>query len=89
VAAGQLLTPILPVYPVIAKTARIEGTVIVEATISRTGMIENAHAITGPPLLIPAAITAIAQARYRPYQLNSRPVEVETTIRVVFSLDRK
>jgi protein TonB len=86
VAAGQLLTPIRPVYPIIAKTARIQGTVVIEATISKTGVVENAHAISGPPLLIPAALAAIAQARYQPYKLNGEPVEVSTTINIVFTL---
>jgi protein TonB len=87
VAAGQLLAPIRPVYPIIAKTARIQGIVIVEATISKTGAVENAHAVSGPPMLIPAAIAAISQARYQPYQLNGEPVEVSTTINIVFTLN--
>jgi protein TonB len=86
VAAGQLLAPILPVYPVIAKTARVQGTVVVEATISKTGAVANAHAVSGPALLIPAALAAIAQARYQPYKLNGEPVEVSTTINIVFTL---
>jgi protein TonB len=88
VADGRLLAPIRPVYPTIAKTARIEGTVVVEATISKTGAVENARAVSGPPMLIQAALSAIAQARYQPYKLNGEPVEVETTINIIFSLSR-
>lgn len=87
VANGRLLSPIQPVYPGIAKAAHIQGTVVVEATISKTGAVENAHAISGPPMLIQAAIAAIAQARYQPYKLNGEPVEVETTINVIFTLN--
>ena len=87
VAEGRLLNPIRPVYPAIAKAARIQGTVIVEATISRTGAVIDAHTLSGPPMLVQAAIAAIAAARYQPYKLNGEPVEVETTINVVFTLN--
>jgi len=86
VAAGQLLTPIRPVYPAIAKEARIQGTVVVEATISKQGTVEHARVVSGPPLLTGAALSAIDQARYRPYKLNGEPVEVATTIQVIFTL---
>lgn len=86
VATGQLLSPIRPVYPAIAKQARIQGTVMLEATISRQGSIENLQVIEGPPMLRQAAIDAVALARYRPFLLNGEPVEVQTTIRVIFSL---
>lgn len=86
VAEGRLLTPIRPVYPAIAKSARIQGVVVVEAVISRQGTIENLKVLSGPPLLVQAAVSAIAQARYYPYALNGEPVEVQTTIDVVFRL---
>ena len=86
VAAGQLLGPIRPVYPAIAKQARIQGTVILRAAISRQGTIENLMVIDGPPMLRQSALGAVAAARYRPFLLNGEPIEVETTIRVVFSL---
>jgi periplasmic protein TonB len=86
VAEGHLLEPIRPVYPAIARAARIQGTVIIEATISKTGTVINAHAISGPPMLIQAALTAIEQAHYQPYKLSGEPVEVETTIDVQFTL---
>jgi protein TonB len=87
VAKGRLLVPIQPIYPVIAKTARIQGTVVVEAVISREGTVENLKVVSGPPMLAQAALSAIARARYEPYRLNGEPVEVETTINVVFSLN--
>jgi protein TonB len=86
VAAGQLIGPIRPIYPAIAKAARIQGTVVIEATISRAGTIENLQVTDGPPMLRQAAIDAVAAARYRPFLLNGQPVEVQTSIHVIFSL---
>src|ERR1700733_13415416 len=59
VLQGMLLAPILPVYPAIAKAARVEGSVVVEAVISRQGTIESLHVVSGPPMLQGAAIEAI------------------------------
>jgi protein TonB len=86
VATGQLLTPIQPVYPAIARQARIQGTVVVQAVISKSGTIEQLRVISGPPMLQGAATEAIQRARYRPFMLNGEPVAVETTINVVFTL---
>lgn len=86
VAAGQLLVPIQPQYPAIARATRTEGTVVVAAVISTQGRIESLRVLSGPPLLVGAAVSAIRQARYRPWTLNGQPVEVETTIRIVFTL---
>jgi len=86
VATGLLLRPIQPIYPAIAKTTRTQGTVVIEATISRQGRIENLRVIDGPQLLRQAAIDAVAAAQYRPYLLNGEPIEVQTTINIIFSL---
>jgi protein TonB len=86
VAAGRLLSSIRPSYPAIARQARIQGTVLLEATISRDGMIENLRVVDGPPMLRQAAMDAVATARYRPFLLNGQPVEVQTSIQVIFSL---
>lgn len=86
VAAGQLIVPIQPHYPAIALATRTQGTVIVAATISIDGHVESLRVLSGPPLLVNAATEAIRQARYRPWKLNGEPVEVDTTINVVFSL---
>lgn len=86
VSTGLLLSTIQPIYPAIAKAARIEGTVVVEAVISKTGRIESARAVSGPEMLRRAAVDAVAAARYRPFELNSQPVEVQTTVTVNFKL---
>lgn len=83
---GMLLAPIRPVYPQIARITRTEGTVVVEAIISKTGKIESERAISGPALLQQAALDAVRKARYRPYLLSGDPVEVQTTITVIFRL---
>jgi periplasmic protein TonB len=86
VAVGLLLQRTTPVYPQIAKTARVSGTVVLQATITKTGAIQNVRAISGPIMLRQSAIDAVTHWRYRPYRLNNDPVDVETTIDVVFSL---
>ncbi|HEX3660952.1 MAG TPA: energy transducer TonB [Acidobacteriaceae bacterium] len=86
VAAGQFIVPIRPVYPILALEARIQGTVTVDAVIGKDGRIASVHVLSGPPFLVPAAVEAIHRARYRPWILNGQPVEVETTIHIVFSL---
>jgi protein TonB len=86
VAEGHLLAPIRPVYPAIAKAAGIQGTVVVEAMISKDGFVKQAHVISGPPMLAQAALAAIERARYQPYRLNDETVEVATTINIVFTL---
>ena len=86
VAAGQLIVPIQPRYPAIARTTGTQGTVVVAALISTDGHIADVRVLSGPPMLVPAAVDAIRQARYRPWTLNGQPVEVETTINIVFSL---
>ena len=84
--AGNLLLRTIPQYPAIARAAHIQGTVVLQATISKTGSIEHLRVISGPPMLRQAAIDAVQTWRYKPYLLNGDPVEVETTINVVFSL---
>lgn len=78
----------IPQYPAIAKAAHVEGTVELQASISKTGTIENLHVIRGPEMLRAAAIDAVKTWRYRPYLLNDQPIEVETTVNVIFKLER-
>ena len=83
---GSLIRKVKPVYPPLARSARIEGPVILEALINKAGTIQNLHLITGHPMLVPAAIDAVRQWQYRPYILNGEPIEVETQITVNFIL---
>jgi protein TonB len=86
VMAGNLLEKVSPQYPAIARTARVQGTVVLQATISKDGTIQNLRVVSGPPLLRQAALDAVLSWRYRPYLLNGEPVAVETTVNVVFNL---
>lgn len=83
---GSLVRMVKPIYPPLARSARIEGSVVLEALISKTGTIQNLHATSGHPMLIPAAIDAVRQWQYRPYILNGELIEVETQITVNFTL---
>ncbi len=86
VMAGNLVDKVTPQYPTIARQAQVQGTVVLQATISKYGSIEKLHVLSGPPLLQQAALDAVRSWRYQAYQLNGQPVEVETTISVIFSL---
>ncbi len=85
---GLLILKTMPAYPIIAKTAGISGTVVLAATISKTGTIENLRVTSGPAMLQQAALDAVQTWRYRPYLLDGQPVKVETTVNVIFTLGR-
>jgi len=86
VSQGLLIHKVLPQYPPLARQARIQGVVVLEALIGKDGGIQNLHVVSGHPMLTNAALDAVKQWRYKPYYLNGEPVEVETTINVNFSL---
>ena len=86
VAQGMLIQKTTPMYPPIAKAARVSGTVVIQAMISKQGTIEDLHVVSGPAMLQQAALDAVKTWRYRPYLLNNEPVEVETTVNVIFTL---
>ncbi|HKD44978.1 MAG TPA: energy transducer TonB [Candidatus Angelobacter sp.] len=83
---GQLKRRIEPTYPQMARIAHIQGDVILQARISKAGVIEDLHAVSGHPILVQAAMDAVRQWLYKPYELNGEPVEVETTIKVQFHM---
>jgi periplasmic protein TonB len=83
---GQKVHDVTPVYPQMARIAHVQGAVVLRATISKTGNIENLQVVTGHPILIQAAMDAVKQWRYRPYLLNGEPVEVDTVITVNFHM---
>lgn len=86
VQAANLITKINPAYPPLAKQARIQGTVLLNATIGTDGAIQNLQVISGHPLLVPAALEAVKQWVYKPTLQNGKPVEVVTRITVNFTL---
>lgn len=86
VMAANLIRKVDPIYPQIAKTAHISGSVILHAIIAKDGTIQELSVVSGPPLLQRAALDAVKQWRYKPTLLNTQPVQVDTTITVIFNL---
>ncbi|HZR64465.1 MAG TPA: TonB family protein [Terriglobales bacterium] len=86
VTQGMVLHKVQPAYPPLARTARVQGSVVLAAIIGKDGTIQNLHVISGHPLLTQAALDAVKQWRYRPYILNGEPVEVDTQVTVNFTL---
>jgi TonB family protein len=86
VAQRQLRKSVAPEYPLVAKAARVSGTVVLQAIIGKDGQIHDLKAVSGPPMLLQSALDAVQQWEYEPYRLNGEPVEVLTTINVVFQL---
>jgi len=86
VQQAKLISQARPIYPPLAKQARIQGTVRLQAIIGKDGTIAQLELLSGHPLLSQAAMDAVRQWRYQPTLLNGEPVEVVTTIDVVFTL---
>src|SRR6202140_1211201 len=86
VTQGLLVRKVNPNVPPLARQARIQGTVVLHAVISKDGSIENLTLVSGHPMLAPAAIDAVKQWKYKPYLLNGEPVEVDTEVQVNFTL---
>ena len=84
--SAAILRKVDPVYPAIAKTAHVSGTVMLHAIIAKDGSIQELTYVSGPALLMKAAMDAVHEWRYKPTMLNGDPVEVDTTISVVFTL---
>ena len=87
VQQAKILHQVAPVYPPKAKRKRIEGTVVLHAVIDRDGSVIELNVVSGNPLLAQAAQDAVKQWTYMPTRLNHEPVQVDTTISVVFTLD--
>ena len=85
---GNLICRVEPRYPPLAIQARIQGDVVLQAMISRSGTIENLQLVSGHPMLVRAAMEAVRQWRYRPYILNDETIEVETQVTVKFVLNK-
>jgi periplasmic protein TonB len=88
VQQAKLVRQPKPVYPPLAKQARIQGVVRLNAIISKDGTIQNLSVLSGHPLLVPAAMEAVKQWVYAPTLLNGEPVEVVTQIDVNFTLSQ-
>jgi protein TonB len=88
IVQAQLILRVEPRYPALAMQIHLQGTVVLHAIISREGRITSLEVLSGHPLFVPSALDAVRQWRYRPTILNGEPVEVETTITVIFQLQK-
>jgi protein TonB len=88
VQAARIINRVQPIYPPLARQTRISGTVRLHAIIGKDGTIQSLEVINGHPLLQQAALDAVRQWRYQPTLLNGEPVDVDTTIDVIFSLNQ-
>jgi protein TonB len=86
VTAASILNQTRPVYPALARQARIQGNVVLHAIIDKDGKVAQLEVISGHPLLVQSALDAVKQWRYKPTLLNGDPVEVDTTITVTFTM---
>ena len=86
--AGNKISGPIPKYPAAAKKARIQGSVVLDAVISKDGAVENLTVISGPPELQQSSLDAVRQWTYKPFLLNGDPVEVKTTINVIYTLSK-
>jgi TonB family protein len=85
-AEGLKVHDVQPIYPLEARRSHLQGEVLLQATIGKDGLIHDLKVVKGDPILADAAKGAVEQWRYRPYVLEGHPVEVETTIKVIFHM---
>ena len=86
--AQNIVSKVTPKYPPEAKKARIQGTVVLDAVVGKTGHVEKLSIASGPNELQQSALDAVRQWRYKPFLLNGAPIEVKTTINVIYSLEK-
>jgi TonB family protein len=88
IMTGQKISGDNPTYPKEARAKKIQGAVVLDATIGKDGSMQNLQAVKTPdPSLAESALKAVRTWRYRPYLLNGEPVEVDTTVNVVYNLE--
>jgi protein TonB len=86
VQAPRLIREVQPIYPVLAKEARIRGQVVIDSVIDENGDVTQMKVISGSPLLVSAALNALEQWKYQPTLLNGQPIAVDMTVTVTFAL---
>ena len=87
-AEDSLIHRVEPEYPEQARQEQIQGAVVLEARIRADGTVETLKVVSGPALLVDAAMAAVTQWRFRPHQINGKPAEMQTTITLNFRLPR-
>ncbi len=86
VSGGRLVYRVSPVYPAQAKMFRLEGKVILNATVMEDGSVRDLKVVQGEPVLAQSAVVAVKQWRYQPFLLDGKPVKTETSITIDFKL---
>lgn len=89
VSQAMILRKVQPVYPEEARQGHVEGMVVMKAIISESGNVIELTLVSGHPSLVPAALEAVKQWKYKPYLLNNQPVQLETLVTVAFELNRR
>jgi protein TonB len=85
-AGGILVHRVQPVYPAEARAKRVEGTVVLDFTITQRGQVEDVQVVSGSSLLAQAASDAVVKWRYMPYVLDGRPIRKPARISITFKL---
>jgi len=83
---GLIVRKVAPLYPPLARQARIQGTVVLTIVISKDGDVRDTKLVSGHPMLAPAAIEAVKQWRYKPYIADNQPLELATTVQIKFMI---
>jgi len=86
VSQGLLIKKVQPEYPKKARKKHVQGQVVLQAVITTNGDIADLRLISGPELLVPSAMAAVRQWKYKPYFLQGKPVQVETQVSVIYTL---
>ena len=84
VSGGVLVHKVLPSYPSAARQTHLQGTVVLEGTVSEVGQVEDLRVVSGPAVLTEAAMDAVRKWRYTPYTLNGKPIRKQTLINISF-----
>jgi protein TonB len=86
VMSRRLVVKVAPIYPLDARQADVQGTVMLHVVVGTEGKVESVEAVSGPKMLLTAAMDAVRRWVYKPYVLNGKPSAVDTTVAVSFSL---
>jgi len=87
--SNVVLHRVEPLYPVVAKASRVQGTVQLFVVIGKDGTVQNVGVISGPPLLQQSSVDAVRQWRYKPFLLDGQPIEVQTLVEARFALSER
>jgi periplasmic protein TonB len=88
VRGAKLIHQVAPIYPASAKRNHVEGTVVLHGVVTKDGSVDQLQVVSGPAALTDAAIAAVKQWKYEPATFQDQPMEMATTVSIVFTLHR-